>query len=139
MDKISALSNNVADLEDIERLNESIRVIQSEIFARTLAKESLEQALAEADEERDTLSGRNKESGAQTAAHTAAATPLAASASKKSGPTSVPHAGAQWDAGLVNVHNKRALLTYVANRTESIKSIIVVIQIANSSRGRRRG
>ena len=66
MDKISALSNNVADLEDIERLNESIRVIQSEIFARTLAKESLEQALAEADEERDTLSGRNKESGAQT-------------------------------------------------------------------------
>ena len=125
MDKISALSNNVADLEDIERLNESIRVIQSEIFARTLAKESLEQALAEADEERDILSGRNKESGAQTAAHTAAATPLAASASKKSGPTSVPHAGAQWDAGLVNVHNKRALLTYVANRTESIKSIIV--------------
>eukprot|EP00946_MAST-07B_sp_MAST-7B-sp1_P003775 g3775.t1 len=128
MDKVSALSNNLADLEDIERLNESIRAIQAEIFTRTLAKESLEQALSGNDEKGQNLESYSYSSTiSEVAAATTHTSKLGAdetttSVSKKGGPIA-QRSG--WNTAQINMRNKRALLAYMANRTESIKSIVV--------------
>ena len=112
MDKVNAFSVDGADMEDIERLNESIRVIQAQLFSQRLVMQSLEQALRE-DEDSKLHGPGNSNSAHFEDGNNLDKSGLAVSSKQ------------QLDTSTINIGIKRALLKYMGQRTKAIKSIVV--------------